>query len=79
MLRGSLYGEIECIIGNGHMGTPSWWTNILTDTHDWKHYLPATSLAGGKNEVRLHSSHLLQLIGVGPAEKFVHNLNFFYF
>ena len=35
---GGLYSEVQCIIGNGHMA----------DRHDWKHYLLATSLAGGK-------------------------------
>ena len=30
------------IVGNGHRSTP-------TDRHDWKYYLPATSLADGNN------------------------------
>ena len=42
---GGLYSEVQ-YIGNGHMGTPC----AQTDTHLWKHYLPATSLAGGKLE-----------------------------
>ena len=33
---GSLYGEVQ-------------WVQWLIDRHDWKHYLPATSLAGGDN------------------------------
>ena len=39
---GRLCSEVQCIMGNGHMGTTMW-----TDRHDWKHHLPATSLAGG--------------------------------
>ena len=41
-VRGSLYGRVQCITGNGHMGPlPS-----LLQTG--RHYLPVTSLAGGK-------------------------------
>ena len=25
-----LYSEVQCIMGNGHMGTPSKWNNIHT-------------------------------------------------
>ena len=28
----------------------SLWTDRMTDRHDWKHYLPATSLAGGNKK-----------------------------
>ena len=38
------YGEVQCIIGYGHMGILCRQTN----RHDRNHYLPATSLAGGK-------------------------------
>ena len=82
VLGGPLYSEVQYIIGNGHMGSPSvnrmhmsvgrvqgvpctvgsnasWvivtWdppcVNRMTDRQDWKHYLPATSLAGGNNIV----------------------------
>ena len=37
--------EIQCIMDNGHMGTPMW-----TDRHDQEYYLPSTLLAGGNNE-----------------------------
>ena len=37
------YSEVQCMMGNGHIGSPSCWQ---TDT--WKHYFSATSLAGGK-------------------------------
>ena len=39
-VRGSLNGDSNA----------SWamWTDIVTGTHNWKHYLPATYLAGGK-------------------------------
>ena len=43
---GPMWGEVQCIMGNGHMGPP---VNIQTHIHDWKHNLPATSLADGKN------------------------------
>ena len=42
----SLYVEVQGIMGNGHMGTL--WMDRMTDRHDWKHYLSAISLAGGK-------------------------------
>ena len=29
---GDLYSEVQCIMGNGHMGPL--WTDRLTDTHD---------------------------------------------
>ena len=38
---------------NGHMGHPS---PLETDTLDWKHYLPTTSVVGGKMYVRMYSS-----------------------
>ena len=49
MSRGS-YSEVQCIIGNGHMGnTPP---DRMTDR---KHYLLATSLAHCMNEVFVDS------------------------
>ena len=38
-------------MGNGSHGDPPppLWTEWLTDRHDWKHYLLATSLSDGKN------------------------------
>ena len=44
MLEG-LCGEVQCIMGNGHVDPPS----EQTDTHNLKLYLPATSLGDGKN------------------------------
>ena len=46
-------------MGNDHRGAPppSW-----TDRHESKHYLPATSLAGGKNE-HIAAIHILLTIG----------------
>ena len=38
---GALYSEVQCILGNGHMGTP--FVNRQTQV---KHYLPRTSLKG---------------------------------
>ena len=37
-------GEVQCIMGKVHMEPPK-----QDDRHDWKHYLPVSSLAGGKN------------------------------
>ena len=37
-LEMSLFGGMQCIMGNSHMG-PTW-----TDRHDWKHYCPPTTL-----------------------------------
>ena len=42
----SLYVEVQGIMGNGHIGTIL--TDRMTDRHDWKHYLSATSLVGSK-------------------------------
>ena len=39
------------------------WIEILTDTHNWKHYLPATSLTGGNNFRR--NSQRLRMPGWG--------------
>ena len=38
---GSLYGDVQCIIV-----VPPW-----IDRHDWKNYLPVTSLAGGNKKI----------------------------
>ena len=35
---------VQWVMGNGHMGPPP----EQNDRHPWKHYLPTTSLAGGK-------------------------------
>ena len=47
---GILYSEVQYIMGNGYMGGPN---PLWTYRHKWKHYLPATSLAGGKMEQQL--------------------------
>ena len=44
---GAPYSKVQCIMGNGHMGTPLW-TDWLTYWHIWKHYLPTTLLTGSK-------------------------------
>ena len=38
---GGLYNEVQCIVGNGHMGKPSTPSNRTTDRDLWKHYLQA--------------------------------------
>ena len=43
--QGVLYSKVQRIMGNGHM-----WAPQQNDRHDWKHYLPATSLADGNNK-----------------------------
>ena len=50
--RGVLYSEVQCIMGNGHMGHPP--PCGQTGTHQWKHYLPTTSLAGGNNFKKIY-------------------------
>ena len=47
--RRGLYSEVQCIMGNDHIMTP---VNRQTKRHKWKHYLPATSLAGGNESSR---------------------------
>ena len=42
-----LYIEVQSNMGNGHIWTPPP-VNRMMDRHDWKHYVPATSLVGGK-------------------------------
>ena len=46
---GSLYGEVQFIMGNRHMRPFPPPVNRMTDRQDRTHYFPATSLAGGKN------------------------------
>ena len=46
LCTGGLYCEIQCIMGNGHMGIPP-----VNRRHLWKHYLPATLLVGGNNHI----------------------------
>ena len=45
---GTLYNEVQGIVGNGHMGTPS---PLWRERHYWKHYLPRTSLADSKKRL----------------------------
>ena len=46
---GGVCSEAQCIMGNGHMGPPCPSpVDRMTDTHDSKHYLPTTLLAGGR-------------------------------
>ena len=45
---GTLYNEVQCIMGNGHMGTPS---PLCRERHYWKHYLPRTSLVDSKKRL----------------------------
>ena len=46
--REGLVPMSQCIMDNGHMGTPVP-MDRMTDKHLLKHYLPATSFAGGNN------------------------------
>ena len=41
-------------MGNGHKEPPLW-IDKLTDTYDWKQYLPTTSLVGG-NKLTLNEA-----------------------
>ena len=43
---GGLYSEVQCIMGDGHVGPL---IDGMTDRHNWKHYLPATSLAASNS------------------------------
>ena len=55
---GSLYSEVQCIMGNSHMGHS---TLTPVDRYDWKHYLSATSLAGSNKE-----AYIFQVINQPP-------------
>ena len=46
----SLYGEVQCIIGNGHM-VLSPLVDRMTDRHKWKRYLSPTLLVGGNHQI----------------------------
>ena len=41
-----LFGEVQCIMGNDHMTLPP--VDRMTDRHEGKRLLPATSLTDGK-------------------------------
>ena len=43
----ALYNEVQCIMGNS-LKVSSHYVDRMMSRHDRKHYLPATSLAGGK-------------------------------
>ena len=43
---GSLYSDVQYTIGNGHIEPPPLSVDRQIDRHDWKHYLPTTSLPG---------------------------------
>ena len=45
-MLGGLCSKVQCITSNGHMGPPRQ-NDWLTDRHDRKHHLTATSLASG--------------------------------
>ena len=51
-----LYGEVQCIMGNGHMGPPPLPKQNDRVRHLWKYYLPTISLAGGKDGKQLMRS-----------------------
>ena len=68
---GSMYSEVQCIMGNGHIGSspPPQWTDWLTDRHVWSlpsrksiwtgplcHWAPhVTSGSGGQMSVPIRS------------------------
>ena len=62
------YREVQCIMGNGHMVTFC----EQTDRHEWKHYLPATFLAGSKNNgIFCEFSHFTVVDAINiPAHRF---------
>ena len=62
---GGLYSEVPCLGGGVHVQWGPmprgeelglWGPCSMTDNHDWKHYLPATSLAGGNNWLKLEGN-----------------------
>ena len=46
--EGAVCSEVQCIMDNGNMDTPM---DRMMYRHDWKHYLPATSLVGSNNRL----------------------------
>ena len=55
--QGDLYSEVQCIMRNGDMGLPP--LSQQNGRHLWKHYLPTTSLAGGKNTSEQDKQHFI--------------------
>ena len=55
----SLYSEVQCIMVNDYMGPP---LDRQTDTYNWKHYLSATSLAGGNKWLTFVNQTMVRLI-----------------
>ena len=54
--RRDLYSEIQCIMGNGHMGTPH--VNRMTDRHDWKHRWWVVTTRENKDETHTDLSDM---------------------
>ena len=65
---GSLYGEIQCNMGNGqmgpmhHIGSPHEQNNWQMNRHDWKHYLLTASLVGVNKE-----NSVLSVVSLGGS------------
>ena len=56
---GSLYLEVQYIMDNGHTGPPAPVDRQIW--HDWKHCLPATSLAGGEHVTSGYARRLVTM------------------
>ena len=59
------------------------WTDGMADTHDWKHYLPETSLAGGKYKFIVHHNFIrecyeMEICSKRSCHKSVQNCCFSY-
>ena len=50
LMSGGLYRAAQCIMGHIRI-SPLPWTDRMTDTQVWKHYLPVVSLEGYKNDL----------------------------
>ena len=48
---GGLYSEVQCIMGNGHMGTPF---PLWTDGQAGVKTSPSHNFVGGRNEMNHH-------------------------
>ena len=69
--EGSLFGEFQWIMSNGHLGPPM---NRMTVRHDWKLHLSETSSASGDNNLPYKPGIQVRLVkSLGTTHSFTSN------
>ena len=64
-----LYSEVQCIMANGHTGTP--FPDRMMDRHDRKHYLPATLLAGDNYPITLRYPAVFRVCTISSTSAYL--------